>query len=153
MRCRVVLQNGCFYSNGNQYPFMQASFFIIVRNGFSNGMNFSICGSSAWWSRAAHGALECSGYPGQSAQFDSLVGGQHDVSENTPNLAGNNYSHDLYDTKVQCKWIKKAWSCEDSQLNYFQRFVFLPWLVLWQSLSCLHQRVPPPCHTGAASWP
>ena len=29
------------YSNGNQYSFMQASFYIIVRNGFS--MNFSIC--------------------------------------------------------------------------------------------------------------
>ena len=29
---------------------MQASFYIIVRNGFS--MNFSIRGSSAWWSRA-----------------------------------------------------------------------------------------------------
>ena len=29
---------------------MQASFYIIVRNSFS--MNFSICGSSAWWSRA-----------------------------------------------------------------------------------------------------
>ena len=28
---------------------MQASFYIIVRNGFS--MNFSIRGSSAWWSR------------------------------------------------------------------------------------------------------
>ena len=29
---------------------MQASFYIIVRNGFF--MNFSIHGSSAWWSRA-----------------------------------------------------------------------------------------------------
>ena len=28
---------------------MQASFYIIVRNGFS--MNFSIRGSSAWWLR------------------------------------------------------------------------------------------------------
>ena len=27
---------------------MQASLYIIVRNGFS--MNLSICGSSAWWS-------------------------------------------------------------------------------------------------------
>ena len=33
----------------NQYSFMQASFNIIVCNGFS--MNFSICGSSSWWSR------------------------------------------------------------------------------------------------------
>ena len=46
----AVLQHGCFYSNGNQYSFMQASFYIIVRNGFF--MNFSIRGSSAWWSRA-----------------------------------------------------------------------------------------------------
>ena len=45
-----VLQHGCFYSNGNQYSFMQASFYIIVHNSFS--MNFSIRGSSAWWSRA-----------------------------------------------------------------------------------------------------
>ena len=29
---------------------MQASFYIIVRNGIS--MSFSIRGSSAWWSRA-----------------------------------------------------------------------------------------------------
>ena len=29
---------------------MQASFYIIVHNGFT--MNFSIRGSSAWWSRA-----------------------------------------------------------------------------------------------------
>ena len=29
---------------------MQASFYIIVRNGFS--MNFSIRSSSVWWSRA-----------------------------------------------------------------------------------------------------
>ena len=42
----AVLQHGCFYSNRNQYSFMQASFYIIVRNGFS--MNFSIHGSSAW---------------------------------------------------------------------------------------------------------
>ena len=47
--CHAVLQHGHFYSNGNQYSFMQASSYIIVRNGFS--MNFSIRGSSAWWSR------------------------------------------------------------------------------------------------------
>ena len=45
----AVLQHGCFYSNGIQYSFMQALFYIIVRNGFS--MNFSIRGSSARWSR------------------------------------------------------------------------------------------------------
>ena len=44
----AALQHGGFYSNGNQYSFMQASFYIIVRNGFS--MNSSIRGSSAWWS-------------------------------------------------------------------------------------------------------
>ena len=37
--------------HGNQYSFMQASFYIIVHNVFS--ANFSICGSSAWWSRAS----------------------------------------------------------------------------------------------------
>ena len=30
----------------------------------------------------AHGACDCSGYPGQSAQSDGHVEGQHDVSEN-----------------------------------------------------------------------
>ena len=40
-----IFQHGGFYSNGNQYSFMQASFYIIVHNGFS--MNFSIRGSSA----------------------------------------------------------------------------------------------------------
>ena len=45
----AFLQHGYFYSNGNQYSFMQASFYIIVRNSFS--MNFSIRGSSAWWWR------------------------------------------------------------------------------------------------------
>ena len=39
------------YSNGNQYSFMQASFDIIVRNGIF--MNFSIRGSSVWWSHCA----------------------------------------------------------------------------------------------------
>ena len=29
----------------------------------------------------AHGARGCPGYPGQSAQSDGHVGGQHDVSE------------------------------------------------------------------------
>ena len=47
---RHSVHHGCFYSNQNQYSFMQASFYINVRNGFS--INFSICGSSAWWSRA-----------------------------------------------------------------------------------------------------
>ena len=42
---------------------IHASFYIIGHKGF---MNFSI-----------------RGYPGQSAQFDGHVGGQHDVSENT----------------------------------------------------------------------
>ena len=46
----AVFQHGGFYSNGNQYSFMQASFYIIGCNGFS--MNFSIRSSSAWWSRA-----------------------------------------------------------------------------------------------------
>ena len=44
--------------NRNQYSFMQASFYTIVRNGLS--MNFSIHGSST----------------------DGHIGGQHDVSEN-----------------------------------------------------------------------
>ena len=30
----------------------------------------------------AHGACDCPGYPGQSAQSDGHVGGQHDISEN-----------------------------------------------------------------------
>ena len=30
----------------------------------------------------AHGVCDCPGYPGQSAQSDGHVGGQHDVSEN-----------------------------------------------------------------------
>ena len=55
---------------------MQASFYIIVRNGCS--MNFSIRGSSAWWSRAR----DYPGYPGQSAQSHGHFGGQHDISEN-----------------------------------------------------------------------
>ena len=49
MWCHAVLRHGGFYSNVNQCSFMQASFYIILHNGFS--MNFSICGSSAWWSR------------------------------------------------------------------------------------------------------
>ena len=55
---------------------MQACFYIMVRNSFS--INFSICGSRAWWSRAH----DCPGYPGQSAKSNGHVGGQHDVSEN-----------------------------------------------------------------------
>ena len=43
----AVLQHGGFYSNGNQYSFMQASFYVMCVNVFS--MNFSIHGSSAWW--------------------------------------------------------------------------------------------------------
>ena len=30
----------------------------------------------------ARGARDCPGYPGQSAQSDGHLGGQHDVSEN-----------------------------------------------------------------------
>ena len=75
----AVLQHGGCYSNSNQYSFMQASFYIIVRNGFS--MNFSIRGSRAWW---LHGVRDCPGYPGQFAQSDCHVGGQHDVSEDAP---------------------------------------------------------------------
>ena len=30
----------------------------------------------------AHGSCDCPGYPGQFAQSDGHVGGQHDVSEN-----------------------------------------------------------------------
>ena len=52
------------------------SFYIIVHNGFS--INFSIHGSSAWWSRTRF-----PGYPGQSAQSDGHFGGQHDVSKHT----------------------------------------------------------------------
>ena len=50
----AALQHGCFYSNGNQYSFMQASFYIIVHNSFS--MNFSIRGSSA---RGSHARMVC----------------------------------------------------------------------------------------------
>ena len=77
--CDVMLSSNMAASIatvGNQYSFMQASFYIIVRNGFS--MNLSIRGSSAWWSRARG----CPGYLGQSAQSDGHVGGQHDVGEN-----------------------------------------------------------------------
>ena len=50
MWCHAVLQHGCFYSNGKQYSSkMKASFYIIVRNCLF--INFSIRGSSAWWSR------------------------------------------------------------------------------------------------------
>ena len=59
---------------------MQASLYIIVRNGFFT--KFSICVSSAWWLRARRSARDCPGYPGQSAQSEGHVGGQHDVSEN-----------------------------------------------------------------------
>ena len=77
MRRHAVLQHGGFRSNGNQYSFMQASFYIVVRNGFS--MNFiSIHGSSAWCSRMRMTALDIQA----SAQSDGYVGGQHDVSEN-----------------------------------------------------------------------
>ena len=46
----TVLQHGCFYSNGNQYSFMRASFYLALHNCFF--MNLSICGSSACGSRA-----------------------------------------------------------------------------------------------------
>ena len=40
----------------------------------------------SWFKRmmivCVHGARDCPGYPGQSAQPDPHVGGQHDVSEN-----------------------------------------------------------------------
>ena len=59
---------------------MQASFYIIVRNGFVHELRH------LWFKRmviaCAHDACDCPGYPVQSAQSDGHVGGQHDVSEN-----------------------------------------------------------------------
>ena len=55
---------------------MQAYFYVIGRNGFS--MNFS----TSWFKRMitayAHGAGDCPGYPGQSAQSDAMLEGQRD---------------------------------------------------------------------------
>ena len=65
-------KHGCFYSNGNQYSFMQASFSLLC-------VTVSPCMVQA------HGAHDCPGYPdnpGQSAQSDCHVGGQHKLSEN-----------------------------------------------------------------------
>ena len=60
---------------------MQASLYIIVRNGFS--MSFSICGSKRMMIACAYGARDCPGYhPGQSAQSDGHDGGQYDIGEN-----------------------------------------------------------------------
>ena len=62
---------------------MQASFYNVVRNSFS--LNFSIRGSSAWWSRTRMVRVTALviHYPGQSTQSDGHDGGQRDVSENT----------------------------------------------------------------------
>ena len=61
---------------------MQASFYIIVRD----GLRFLHELLHSWFKRMmiayAHGARDCPGYQGQSAQSDGHVGGQHDVSEN-----------------------------------------------------------------------
>ena len=50
---------------------MQVSFDIIVRNSFS--LNFS----NLWFKRMmiayVHGARDCPGYPGQSAQSDTML--------------------------------------------------------------------------------
>ena len=60
---------------------MHVSFYIIVRNGFS--MNELLHSRFKRFMIAyVHGARYCPGYPGQSAQSDGHVGGQHDVSEN-----------------------------------------------------------------------
>ena len=55
--------------------------YIIVHNSLSHEL------LHLWFKRMmiayVHGACDCPGYPGQSVQSDSHVGGQHDVSENT----------------------------------------------------------------------
>ena len=76
----AVLQHGCFYSNGNQYSFMQASFHIIVRNGLS--MNFSIRGSIARWSHARMVRLTALDIQVSLRNPTAMFGGQHDISEN-----------------------------------------------------------------------
>ena len=71
---------------------MQASFYIIVRNGFS--MNFK-----RMMIAYTHGAHDCPRYPGQSAQFNGHVGGQHDVSENALCVYFNSFT--LGATKIK----------------------------------------------------
>ena len=58
---------------------MQASFYTIVLNGFS--MNFSIQGSSVWWSRVRMVRVTALDIQ-VSAQSDSDVGEQYVISEN-----------------------------------------------------------------------
>ena len=56
---------------------MQASFCLIVQKRFLHDLLYS------WFKRmmitCVHGARACPGYPGQSAQSDGHVGGQHDA--------------------------------------------------------------------------
>ena len=59
---------------------MQASFYIIVRNGFS--MNVSIHGSSAWWMRARMVRVTALDIQVSLRNLMAMFGGQHDVSEN-----------------------------------------------------------------------
>ena len=71
----AVLQHGGFYSNGNQYSFMQASFYIIVRNGFSGNSSIRGSGDRRMVIAYAYGARYCPGYPGHFAQSDGHVEG------------------------------------------------------------------------------
>ena len=94
---------------------MQASFSIILHNNFS--MNFSICGSSAWWLRA----LDCPGCPGQSAcDPTATFRGQHDVSENTITF--------LITIQSGYQVLTNMTFGKFSTPN-FERLTFFPWLV------------------------
>ena len=75
----AVLQHGCFFSNGDQYSFMQTSFYIIVCNGFS--MNFSIHGSSTWLSRTRMVRVTALDIQVSMCNLTPCWG-QHDISEN-----------------------------------------------------------------------
>ena len=59
---------------------MQASFHIIVHNGFS--MNFSIRGSSAWWSRARMVHVAALDIQVSLCNPTALLEGSMSVSEN-----------------------------------------------------------------------
>ena len=107
----ATLQHGGFYSNSNQYSFMQTYFYVIGRNGLS--MNFSIRGSSAWLPTAyAHGAHDCPGYPGQSAQSYVMLEGSVTSVHPLYNVAFNFISNTYF------------WSC-NKNMDFPKRVTLL----------------------------
>ena len=106
MWCHAVLQHGCFYSNGYQYSFMQASFYIIVRNRFLHELLHSwfrcmVILACARMMRVTALDIQVS-LRNPTAMFN---GGQHDIIENALYVYSSHYYYHYYYLKF-CIQIK-----------------------------------------------